>query len=65
MPRFQIELDATTYASLCALADEERRKPAGQAEWMLRQAVEARVKQQVALRYLDGTSVVRETEEEA
>ena len=57
MPRFRIELDEATYDALCAFAEDERRKPTGQAEWMLRQAVQTRVKQQAALRHMDGMQV--------
>lgn len=55
MPRFMIELDKVTFDALCAFAAEERREPARQAEWILCQAMQSRVKQQVALRHLEGT----------
>jgi len=66
MPRFMIELDAGTFEALCTFAEEERRDPPRQAEWMLSQAIASRVKQQEALRRLDGTPmVIMGTEEEA
>jgi len=54
MPRFMIELDATSYEALCDCAEAERRDPPRQAEWMLWQALQHRLKHQVALRHLDA-----------
>lgn len=53
MHTLRIELDTATFEELCALAREERRRPADQVAWIIQQAVKTRIAHARALRSFD------------
>ena len=55
MPQIRIDLDDTLFAVLEHYAEEECRVPSGQATWLVRQALRARMQQETALQHSGGS----------